>query len=208
MSDVKEMQIPEGYMMDHRGAFVPVEIVKDVDKMRDALVQEIVRGAVHMSEALSEFKRKAMEDVLAFVALAGEKYGVKMGGQKGNISLVSFDGKYKVLRSINEYVSFDERLEAAKILLDECLENWTEGAEDKLKKVVNFAFKVDSAGKLSTQRIMGLLKVDITDPLWRKAMEAITESITVSGSKAYIRIYRRVDDTDKYEQINLDMAAL
>jgi hypothetical protein len=206
----KEMQVPEGYMVDHRGALVPVGIVKEVDKMRDALVQEIVRAAVRVSEELAEFKRKAMADVLAFVELAGEKYGVKMGGQKGNISLMSFDGRYKVLRSINEYITFDERLEAAKILLDDCLKSWTEGSSDELKKLVNFAFEVDKTGKLSTQRIMGLLKVDIKDPLWRKAMEAITESITVCGSKAYIRVYRRVGGvgSEKFEQINLDLAAL
>jgi len=206
----KEMQVPEGYMVDHRGALVPAEIVKDVDKMRDAIVLDIVRDAVRVREEMVAFKRKAMEDVMAFVELANEKYGAKRGGKKGNISLVSFDGKYKVLRSINEYITFDERLEAAKELLDECLDRWTDGASGELKKLINFAFAMDQAGNLSTQRIMGLLKVDIKDPLWKRAMEAITESITVSGSKSYIRVYRRVGGvgSEKYEQIDLDLAAL
>jgi len=206
----KEMQVPEGYMVDHRGALVPAEIVKDVDKMRDALVLEIVRDAVRVREEMIAFKRKAMEDVLAFVDIANEKYGVKMGGKKGNITLVSFDGKYKVLRSINEYITFDERLEAAKVLLNECLNGWTTGTSDELKKLINFAFEVDQTGKLSTVRIMGLLKVDIKDPLWKKAMEAIKESITVSGSKSYIRVYQRVGGvgSEEYEQIDLNLAAL
>jgi len=203
-----EIRIPEGYMMDHRGALVPVDIVKDVDKLRDSLVQEIVRSATHLSEVLAEFKRKAMTDVSAFVELSSEKYNVKWGGTKGNITLTSFDGKYRVVRSINEYITFDERLEAAKLLLDECLKSWTSEASEELKKVVNFAFKMDKTGKISTARIMGLLRVDIKDTNWKTAMEAITESIQVSGSKAYIRVYKRVDDTDKYEQINLDLAAL
>lgn len=201
-------QMPEGYMMDHMGRLVPEEIVKDVDKMRDQVVQEIVREAMHINEVLAAFKRKAMDDVLAFVALSAEKYGAKLGGTKGNITLTSYDGTYKVSRSINEYIVFDERLEAAKALLDECLKSWTSEASDNLRKLVNFAFEVDKTGNISTARIMGLLRVDIKDETWNKAMEAITESIQVSGSKAYIRIYKKDGDTDKYKQINLDVAAL
>jgi hypothetical protein len=208
MSDSKEVQIPEGFMMDHRGCLVPEGIVKEIDKVRDALVNEIVARALRLSEELAAFKWQAMDDVLAFVALSAEQYNVKMGGTKGNLTLNSFDGKHRVQRSINEYITFDERLEAAKALLDECLKTWTAGSSDELRKLVNFAFEVEKTGKVSTQRIMGLLKVDIKDPLWMQAMEAIRESITVSGSKAYIRVYKRVNDTDKYEQINLDMAAL
>jgi len=201
-------QVPEGYMLDHLGRLVPDSIIKDVDKMRDQVVMEIVREATHLNELLAAFKRKAMDDVLAFVTLSAEKYGAKLGGQKGNISLTSFDGMYKVTRSINEYITFDERLEAAKALLDQCLKSWTSESSDKLRKLVNFAFKVDKTGNISTQRIMGLLRVDIKDETWKKAMEAITESIQVSGSKAYIRIYKREGDSDKYKQINLDMAAV
>lgn len=208
MSDSKEVQVPEGFMMDHRGALVPENIVKEIDKSRNNLVYEIVTKALLLNEELAAFKRQAMNDIKAFVELSAERFDAKVGGNKGNISLTSYDGRYRVLRSINEYITFDESLEAAKALLDDCLESWTSDTSDELRKLVNFAFKSNNAGKLSTQRIMGLLKVDIKDPLWVKAMEAIKESITISGSKAYIRIYKRVGDTDEYKQINLDLAAV
>ncbi|MCL2689042.1 MAG: DUF3164 family protein [Chitinispirillia bacterium] len=202
-------QIPEGYMVDSRGALVPVGIIKEIDIERDSLVNDIVMRAMHLSEELAAFKRQAMDDVLAFVELSAEKYGVKkMGGVKGNISLNSYNGKYRVQRSINEYITFDERLEAAKIQLDECLKSWTSEASEEIRKIINYAFEVDKTGKISTQKIMGLLKVDIKDPLWKQAMKAIIDSITVSGSRSYIRIYKRVGETEKYEQINLDIAAL
>jgi len=203
-----EFRVPEGYMQDHMGRLVPETIVKDVDKMRDQVVKEIVREAMELNESLAAFKRKAMDDVLAFVNLSAEKYSAKLGGAKGNISLTSFDGKYKVIRSINEYITFDERLEAAKALLDDCLKSWTSEASEDLRKLVNFAFEVDKTGHISIQRVMGLLRVDIKDETWMKAMEAIKESIQISGSKAYIRIYQRIGESDKYKQINLDLAAL
>lgn len=204
----EDKPVPEGFMQDHRGALIPVDIVKEVDVLRDQLVKEIVDKADALSKVLAEFKLKAMDDVAAFVSLSAGKYGVKLGGHKGNVSLVSYDGKYKVVRSINEYIKFDERLEAARALLDECLKQWTSEASDNLRKLVNFAFTVDKTGAVSTARIMGLLRVDIRDENWKKAMEAIKESFQVTGSKSYIRIYRRVGGTDKYEQINLDLASL
>jgi hypothetical protein len=34
-------------------------------------------------------------------------------------------------------------------------------------------------------------------------MQAISDSVTVVGSKTYLRIYERVADTDNYNQISL-----
>ena len=83
-------------------------------------------------------------------------YGVKHGGKKGNITLVSFDGKYKVTRRVQDRVIFDERLIAAKALIDECLKDWSKGSNANIKALVNNAFAVDSEGAVSVARVMGL----------------------------------------------------
>jgi len=59
-----------------------------------------------------------MDDVGAFIQLSAEKYEVKVGGNKGNVSLLSFDGRYKIVRQVAENITFDERLQAAKALID------------------------------------------------------------------------------------------
>ena len=38
---------------------------------------------------------------------------------KGNVTLTSYDGKYKIQRAIAEYLHFDERLQVAKELIDD-----------------------------------------------------------------------------------------
>ena len=60
-----------------------------------------------------------MNDVQAFVELSAEQYGAKLGGIKGNVTLTSYDGKYKIQRAIAEYLHFDERLQVAKELIDD-----------------------------------------------------------------------------------------
>ncbi|WP_420911283.1 DUF3164 family protein [[Haemophilus] ducreyi] len=49
-------------------------------------------------------------------------------------------------------------------------------------------------------------RVNISDSRWVRAMDAISDSVQVVGSKSYTRIYKRVGDTDRYEPISLDLA--
>lgn len=196
-----------GYMKDPQGRLVPVSMVTEIDKTRNDLVLEIVDQAQDLSNILSAFKADAMANIAAFVELSAEKYGIKLGGTKGNVQLMSFDGEYKIQRAVSENISFDERLQVAKELIDQCIHEWSQGSTDQIKALVNDAFYVDKQGKLNTNRILGLRRLNITDEKWKQAMDAISESIQVSGSKAYIRIYQRQKD-GSYKQVNLDMAAL
>lgn len=57
-------------------------------------------------------------------------------------------------------------------------------------------------------RILSLRRLDISDPLWQKAMQSISDSLTVAGSKSYMRIYERVGNDNSWRNISLDFAAL
>ena len=120
--------VPEGYMKDAQDRLVPISTIKQIDLERDALVNEIVANAKVVAGTIETFKEKTLGDVSAFVQLSAEKYNVRLGGDKGNVALTSFDGRYKIQRDINEYQVFDERLHAAKALIDECITDWSTGS--------------------------------------------------------------------------------
>ena len=204
----KPIEIPEGYLRDARGALIPLDTIKPIDLTRDDLVKEIVAKARAMAACLAEFKTDTFADIEAFIELSAEKYGAKLGGKKGNVSLVSFDGRYKVLRAVQETLAFDERLQAAKALVDECLVDWTQGARSEIRALIDNAFQVDKEGNISTGRILGLRRLEIKDPKWLQAMDALSDSIQVQCSTSYIRVYERIGDTDKYQQIPLDVAGV
>lgn len=195
-----------GYKADAKGALIPLHLIKEIDLERDALVCDLFAKAEALNQAMSEFKAAAFGDIGAFVELSAEKYGAKVGGTKGNVTLFSFDGRYKIQRAVNEYMQFDERILAAKALIDECLHDWTSNARSEIKVLIDRAFEVDKQGNLSTNRILGLRRVDIKDARWVSAMEAINESVQIVGSKSYVRFYQRVGDTDQYEPLTLDFA--
>lgn len=194
------------YMPDAQGRLVPISTIRPIDLERDKLVGEIVKEAKGLSSEITNFKERVFGDIAAFVSLSAEQYGAKIGGKKGNVTLMSFDGRYKVQRAIAEHISFDERLQAAKALIDDCITDWAKNSRDEIKVLVNDAFQVDKEGNINTGRVLGLRRLEITDERWKNAMKAISEAVQVVGSKSYVRVYERIGDTDEYRAIPLDVA--
>lgn len=199
--------IPQGFRQDAQGRLIPLAHIKPIDLARDELVQEIVQKAKAVSSEIAAFKTGTFGDIEAFVQLSAEQYRVRLGGKKGNVQLLSFDGRYKVLRAIQESIAFDERLQAAKSLIDACLTEWTEGARSELRALINDAFRVDQAGNIRTGQVLSLRRLAIDDPRWQQAMSAIAEAVQVVGSKSYVRVYER-DANGEYRPIALDIAGV
>ncbi len=201
-------EIPAGYRKDALGRLVPEATIKPTDLLRDKLVLEAVAKAKVLSKQLAEFKATTFGEIEALEQISAEQYGVRFRGQKGNLTLTSYDGRYKLLRANHDLIEFNEHLQSAKALLDECLREWSEKAHPGLQVMINDAFRADRTGQLRTSRILALRRHDIDDPRWKKAMEAIGDAIQVAGSRSYIRLYERVGDTDLYEAISLDLAGV
>lgn len=202
------LNAPEGYWIDARGVMTPADMVKPIDKDRDALVGEIIERALPLHKGLTEFKSSVFADTQAFRELSGELYGAKVGGEKGNMTFYTWDGVWKVVVAIAERLAFDERLQAAKALIDECLKDWTEGSRPEVISLIDEAFQVDKEGEVSTGRILRLRRLDIADERWMNAMRAINDAILIVGSKKYVRIYKRSGDSNQYVPFSLDLAAV
>jgi hypothetical protein len=195
------------YMTDGQGRQVPADLVSQIDKLRDQTVRRIADEALQMKDVLAAFKKKIREDIYAFVELSANQFGKAWGGKKGNITLATFDGTYRLVIAINDDLIFDERLQIARDIIGGCIEKWSDGARPEIRALVNDAFQVDKTGKINTARVLGLRRLEINDPDWQKAMRAISDSIQVSGSKQYLRFYER-NEQGEYVQIPLDVAAL
>ncbi|MDG9808602.1 DUF3164 family protein [Pseudomonas juntendi] len=199
--------VPEGFLKDAKGHLVPLELVKPIDLARNDLVRELVAKAKVVSDTLAAFKADAFGDIKAFVDMSAEQYNAKLGGKKGNITLMSFDGQFKVVQAAQDNIRFDERLQAARSLIDECLTEWTQDARSEVRAIVNEAFRADKQGEISTGRVLALRRMDITDARWQRAMEAIGDAVQVVGSKSYIRVYQRIGESEQYVPIPLDIAS-
>lgn len=200
--------IPEGYWKNPQGHLIPLDSVKTIDKTRDELVRSLFEKAEAQHQSLGVFKDLCFSEIAAFAECSANEYGVKLGRKKGNITLYSFDGSIKIQLAKHENLKFDERLQAAKALVDECVNEWVQGSRPEIISIINSAFQTDKQGEINTGRILQLRRLEINDERWQRAMQAIADSIQVIGSKAYVRFYKRVGDSDQYKPLSLDIASI
>lgn len=201
-------RIPEGYMPDAQGNLVPVGKIKPEHLMEDELVRELLSDATELNKQLAAFKVEALGDASSFREVVAEKYGATKGGAKGNMTLRSFDGSLEVQVAVSDQLSFGVELQAAKELIDNCLMRWAEGSNENLHAIVNDAFNVGKEGRIDTKRVLGLRRLQIEDPEWLKAMDAISDAVRTDSSKTYIRFYRVDPETGVRQPIPLDLAAV
>ncbi|WP_447880399.1 DUF3164 family protein [Serratia fonticola] len=202
-----DIVIPDGYMKDRKGRLVPVDQVSAYDLEMDAFVRSQVACAKEHNQALKVFKSKSFDECYAWMDLVAEKYGRKPGGIKGNVTFSTFDGGEQITIKVQDTIEFGPELQVAKDIIDECVLEWSEGANDNLRAIIFDAFEVDQAGKLNVSRILSLRRIKIDDARWLKAMEAISESLQVAVSKTYIN-FKEKDGNGKLIGIPLDIAGV
>jgi hypothetical protein len=191
------------YMENAQGHLVPIENVKEIDKIRDTLVFSMVMDAKERAIEIAQFKTSCHVQIASFVSLAAQDHNLNMGGKKGNVTLHSFDGRYRVVRAKDDRIVFNEGLTIGRQKILACVKKWTEGANKHIAAIVNRAFETDKAGHLSASKVMSLFAYNIDDPEWTEALEAIRSSIQVVDTKSYVRFYER-DAQGNYVQIALD----
>ena len=196
----------KNYLRDGKGSLVPVESVKAADMLEDETVRKIVGFARDLSAQVARFKEHTFNDLSSFEGLLAQEYGATKGGAKGNKTFMTFDGKMKVQVAVQDYIDFGPQLQIAKGLIDECLNEWAADANAELRTIVTRAFNTDKAGKINRAEIFMLLRLDIRDERWRRAMDAIRDAMRVVGSKTYVRCYERESVFDEFRAITIDLA--
>ncbi|GBR47049.1 hypothetical protein AA11825_0544 [Acetobacter pomorum DSM 11825] len=200
--------VPDGFMQDSRGRLVPEANVRPSDKLQDDLVRRLHREADPVRQFMMDFKRMCFTDINAYLELVAEKYGTKIGSDKGNITLTSYDGTLRVTVAVGNIKTFGPEIQAAKTLIHGCLNRWSEGANANLKAVVLDAFDVDKQGSMNVDKILALRRLEIEDEEWQRAMQAISDSVRVDVTKNYVRLHRRPSPDAKWELVPFDLAKM
>lgn len=208
MTDTETLATPEGYMKDAKERLVPVEHVKPADLLMDQTVEKIMGYAEELNAQIARFKGKSFDDVFTFADISAGQYGVRKGGAKGNITLTSFDGCTKVEVKVQDHMEFGPELQAAKALIDECIAEWSSGSRSEIRALVNHVFNVDKPGQVNREGLSRLRRIEIDDDRWRSAVQAINDSIRITGTKAYIRFARRETPRERWKYVAIDLAAV
>lgn len=199
----------DGNWINATGQAVPPNYVPQQDKLRDRLVEKYFNRAVKVHDQLAALKREAHQAIDAYLAELFAKYDAAPN-ERGNYTLTGFSGDKQVIVKIQRYLEFDERIEAAKEIVDECLERWSSDANANLKTLVTEAFRVRGKKGLDVKSILALRTYKITDKSgrWQQAMDLIGESLYVGRSRAYLQFKHRPSVEHDWRSIPLDIAAV
>ncbi|MEZ5782096.1 MAG: DUF3164 family protein [Rhizobiaceae bacterium] len=194
------------YMPDAKGNLVPVEMIRPMEKLEDETVRKIMGHARELSAQVSRFKAHTFDDLGSFEALLEQEYGASKGGAKGNKTFLTFDGCQKVQVQVADTIDFGPQLQIAKGLIDECLTEWAAESGPEIRAVVTRAFNTDRQGQINRAAIFMLLRLDIEDERWQRAMAAIRDAMRVVGSKLYVRCYERERPDGDWRAVTIDLA--
>lgn len=214
MSEFTPAPIPDGktitngntYMTDTKGRLTPIELIKPQHLLEDETVRKIMGFMIAASDQITRLKQHTFEDISAYEAILDQEYGATVGGEKGNKTLMSYDGLFKISVAVQDYVTFGPELQTAKKLIDECLTEWSADANAPLRAIVTDAFRTDKEGQINRSQIFTLKRQDIQDDRWKRAMQAINDAMKVVGSKTYVRAYKRERIDAGWEAVTIDMA--
>ena len=201
-----EETYPEGYMKASDGSLVPVAKVKPQHKLEDEMVRGLAEGAITLSETLAAFKARALGRAADFQEMLAQEYATARGGAQGNVTFKSYDGSIEMQVAVSKTLTFGPELQSAKALIDGCIARWSEGANDNIRVLVNDAFQVNKVGRIDTQRVLALRRLDIEDADWQRAMQAISDALRVHSTKTYLRFYSVDPETGVKCKARLDLS--
>lgn len=194
------------YMLDAKGNLIPLENIKPQHKLEDETVRKIIGFAEALSAQIARFKGHTFTDLGDFDALLQQDYGVTRGGRKGNRTYQTIDGCRKVQVQVSDFIDFGPELQIAKALIDECLTEWAADSGPEIRAIVTRAFNTDKEGQINRSEIFMLMRLDIGDARWIKAMDALRDAMRITGSKTYVRFYERAHPDSTWRAISIDLA--
>ncbi|MCK9332751.1 MAG: DUF3164 family protein [Candidatus Cloacimonetes bacterium] len=200
----------KGWWLNNRGESVHKDLVRVNEQLRDEMVEGLIGDAKQISKSILDFKGHSAEKIDSYFGLLLQNYGIdeKAKTKKGNITLENFSGTKRVEVRVSETLHFDEKIQIAKLKIDEYLMDVTKDSLPEIITLITRAFEVDKEGNIDSKKIFALKSYDIKDPRWVEAMEIIDESKKIAYTKSYIRFYTRENIEDVWKLIPIDMAAV
>lgn len=171
------------------------------EALRDETVTNLCKLAIDLNTQLREFKRKAFDDAQSVYNLLQE-YSARHNDGKGNFTIDSKDGNFRMNYKRQGKPNFDERShQAEKHIIDFVNSKF---GDDKDTKEMIMALLERKQGALDINLIQKLYQFEdrFDDENWRAGIKLLKESYSYNHSKDYIR-FEQKNSIGEWEPITL-----
>ena len=202
-----EVKVPDGYAVNAKRHMIPAELVRDADRLENDVVRRILAFGLDLANQIARFRAHTFDDLATFLDLLGEQYGRRRTAGKGGYSCTSYDGRLKVQVQVQDRITFGPELQIARELVTECLADWAADSQPEARAIIQDAFAVDKHGSVNREAIFRMRRLQIDDERWKRAQQAVSDSIRIEGAKAHVRLYMRPTPESKWTQVPINVAS-
>lgn len=200
------LTLPAGYREDAKGNLVAERNIHPRELLADQLVRDLVHRAESAAAAQALLKRDLLDDVAAYIQLVAADFGAVVSGADGSVILTSYDGRLKIERTRADRIQVGPEIVAAEALVRQILDEITDPVA---RPIATRAFsRHRKTGELSASKLIQLAGIDIDDPRWRQAQQAIRAALQVVGSTTYFRAYQRERADLPWRHLAMDFSAV
>lgn len=165
------------------------------ESLRDDGVKEIVEKALAINDILKAFKKESFNGIETMYKMLQE-HSERHANGKGNVTLDTTDGKFRVVFKRSDQTRFDERsTQAEAYILDFLTSEYPEGSNTS--KLIRLLLE-RRQGQLDKNNVLKLIsmKDDFNSDNWRKGIQLLQESIVWDYTKFYAEYYYRGEDNE------------
>jgi hypothetical protein len=209
MPKIKKTKPPK-FIVGPDGTEYPIGIIDKQIVKCDQMVRYIIDVASTLSEAVESASNLINANVMGYLEEIAQDHGENW---QGNTVLRTFDGKMTIEVDIQMQKSYDERLQVAGKMISTWLDKKLEFVADpaarkvfeQLQAITKTLLRIDHKGNVDQKKLNLLRKYDFADePEWKEAMDLISASERITGTKRYLRFKIANPETGKLEGINVD----
>ncbi|WP_313234201.1 DUF3164 family protein [Sphingobacterium multivorum] len=166
------------------------------ESLRDENVTSLVEKAMKLHKELASFKSQTFEDIDTLYKLLQEHSSRHQKG-KGNVTLDTSDGQYRLVFKRSDNTRFDERATQAEAhIIDFIANRWGEKDDADSRFIKKLLERKN--GKLDKNKVLDMIsmKDNYNDPHWQKGIELLQESIVPDTTRFYAEYYVRSEDNE------------
>lgn len=199
-------QVVDGRMTDADGNLIRLSNIHETEILEHDMVLSIACIWEALAGKLERFKAYCFEDVTTLVDLLFEKHNARRGGTEGNITLTTYDRRWKLIIAIQRRITLAPEVMAAKAKMLEAAREMAPEDSADLETIITATFtQVD--GQVRVAEVLRLCNFKYSNKKWNEAIEIARSAIEVIGKKKQIRLYRR-NNQGQYDAVPLNIAAL
>lgn len=198
-----------GYVFVEDGQMKLETKLSDYERRREALLQPLAHEWIEKWLSIADLAARFNDAFDELEELNAPKQTKRVtAGKKPSLSVFLLDRSVRLSRARNDTVRYEEdKLLAAKALVDECVTRWSEGGRDEIRQLAEMSFTKNAKGEYSRSGMVRLRRMNSTDPLWEEAMNQIRKAEIVDGVTSYLLVSVR-DKDGKYHPLPMDIASI